>query len=61
MNDREKRILALVEYGRTIQGDGWRAGEEIIEKYELEIPEFRRWAYALGIVLRAEELLAGLA
>lgn len=61
MNDREKLIKALAEYGRTIQRDGWRSGETIIEKYELEIPEFRRWAYALGIALRAEELLAGLA
>lgn len=61
MDDREKRIQALAEYGRTIRKDGWMAGEAIIEKYELEITEFRRWAYALGIVLRAEELLAGLA
>jgi hypothetical protein len=61
MDDREKRIQALTEYGWTIRRDGWRAGETIIERYELEIPEFRRWAYALGIVLRAEELLAGLA
>ena len=60
MVDQEKRILALAEYGRTIRRDGWRAGEAIIEKYELEIPEFRRWAYALGIMLRADELLAAL-
>lgn len=52
---------ALLEYGKTIQRDGWEAGERVIERNELRIPDFRRWAYALGIMLRAEELLAGLA
>lgn len=58
MKGREKLIQALAEYGQTIRKDGWTAGEPIIERHERKIPEFRRWAYALGIVLRVEELLA---
>lgn len=61
MRDRKKLVRALAEYGRTIQRDGWRAGEPIIDQYERTIPDFRRWAYALAIMLRAEELLAALA
>ena len=61
MVDREELLRALAEYGRTIQEDGWRAGELMIERYAREIPDFKRWAYARGIMLRAEELLAGLA
>ena len=61
MTDREELLRALAKYGRTIQKDGWRAGEAVILRYESGIPDFRRWAYALGILLRAEELLAGLA
>jgi hypothetical protein len=61
MTNREKLIRGITEYGRTIQVDGWQAGEAVIRKYESRIPDFRRWAYALGILLRAEELLAGLA
>lgn len=58
MKDRNELIQALTEYGQAIQRDGWKAGESIIERHERKIPEFRRWAYALGIVLRAEELLS---
>ena len=58
MKDRATLIQALKEYGHAIQRDGWRAGESIIVRYELVVPDFRRWAYALGIMLRAEELLA---
>lgn len=61
MEDREKLTQALKEYGRVIRRDGWRAGEPIIARYERSVPDFRRWAHALGIVLRAEEILAGLA
>lgn len=50
---------ALVHYGRTIRREGWMAGEPLIEEYERTIPEFRKWAHALGIMLRAEELLDG--
>lgn len=61
MKGREELVQALTEYGQAIRKDGWAAGEPIIEQHERKIPEFRRWAYALGIMLRAEELLAGLA
>ena len=61
MTDREELILAVSEYGKAIQENGWMAGEATIERYERRIPDFRKWAYALGIMLRAEELLAGLA
>jgi hypothetical protein len=49
---------ALVEYGCTIKAQGWEAGEPLIEAGEARFKDFRRWAYALGIVLRTEELLA---
>ena len=61
MTDREELTLAVSEYGKAIQENGWMAGEVVIERYERRIPDFRKWAYALGIMLRAEELLAGLA
>lgn len=61
MTNRPELIRALTEYGRTIKRDGWRVGEPLIDRCEKTIPDFRRWAYALGIMLRAEELLAGLA
>lgn len=61
MVDRKELLEVLVEYGKTIRKDGWKAGERLIERYELGIPDFRRWAYALGIVLRTKEILAGLA
>lgn len=61
MENREELVHAIAEYGRTIQKDGWQAGEAVILRYEPGISDFRRWAYALGIMLRAEELLAGLA
>ena len=61
MIDREELILAVSEYGKEIQENRWMAGELVIQRYEHRIPDFRSWAYALGIMLRAEELLAGLA
>ncbi len=61
MKGRKELIQALAEYGQTIRKNGWAAGEPVIERHERKIPEFRRWAHALGIMLRAEELLAGLA
>ncbi len=48
---------ALAAYGRTIKADGWKAGEKLIDRREKEYPEFRKWAYALGIMLRAGEIL----
>ena len=61
MRDPERLKAALAHYGQTIQSKGWRAGEPIIRHYERELHDFRRWAHALGIMLRAEEILAGLA
>jgi hypothetical protein len=58
---KDELIRALTEYGRAIKRGGWRAGEPLISQYERTIPDFRRWARALGIMLRAEELLASLA
>lgn len=50
-------IQALAQYGRTIRKDGWKAGEPLIAKNEKRFKDFKRWAYALSIVLRANELL----
>lgn len=61
MKGRKELIQALAEYGQAIKRDGWAAGEPIIERHERKIPEFRRWAHALGIMLRVKELLADLA
>jgi hypothetical protein len=52
---------ALVEYGSTIKAHGLESGEPLIDAGEARFKDFRRWAYALGIVLRVEELLAALA
>lgn len=49
--------LDLVRYGEIIQRDGWRAGEAFIRQAARRHEDFRRWAYALGIALRAQELL----
>lgn len=54
---KEELIQALAQYGRAIRKDGWKAGEPLIEKYEKRFKDFKRWAYALGIMLRANELL----
>lgn len=48
---------ALEEYGATIQEHGWEAGEALIEKYSEQYRDFERWARALSIVLRTNELL----
>lgn len=50
-------VEALAEYGRAIQQDGWKAGEPLIQKHARRFVDFKKWAYALGIMLRAEELL----
>lgn len=49
---------ALAHYGAEIKHKGWKAGEPLIEKYENRFPGFRKWAYALGIMLRAREIFA---
>lgn len=48
---------ALTRYGRTIKRNGWQAGEPIIEKESKRFRDFRKWAMALGIMLRAQEIL----
>lgn len=48
---------ALIEYGRTIGRNGFQAGEPIIRKYSAKYRDFEKWAAALGIMLRARELL----
>lgn len=50
-------IDALADYGRTIKQNGWQAGESLIEKYSSRFEDFKKWAYALAIMLRAEEIL----
>jgi hypothetical protein len=55
----EEMKRELIEYGRRIQIEGWQIMEPMIWKAEKRWPDFRRWAYALGIVLRAEEILNG--
>lgn len=54
-----RRIEALAQYGRIITQQGWAAGEPFIERQERLHPgcNFRRWAHALGIMLRAKEIL----
>lgn len=48
---------ALAHYGEIIRKNGWHAGEKLIKKYEKDLTDFRKWAYALGITLRANEVL----
>lgn len=48
---------ALACYGRTIKKSGWQAGEPLIEKESRRFKDFRKWATALGIILRAQEIL----
>lgn len=50
--------IELAEYGKTIRKAGWRAGEPLVARGELRWPGvFKQWAHALGIMLRAIELL----
>jgi hypothetical protein len=55
MND--EMMKALVEYGRTIRERGWKEGEPLIDAGEKKFQDFRRWATALGIMLRTGEIL----
>ena len=48
---------ALEAYGRRILEGGWAAGEPLILEGERRFEAFRQWAYALGICLRAREIL----
>jgi hypothetical protein len=47
----------LARYGRLIRQDGWESGEPMILEAEKRWPDFRRWAHALAIMLRTEEIL----
>ncbi len=51
------RREALGEYGSRIMEHGAGAGEAVIKKYEAVFADFRNLAYALRIILRADELL----
>jgi hypothetical protein len=56
----DKAMLdALAEYGRTIKAHGWTAGEPLIDAGEIRFKDFRKFAHALGIMLRTKEILDG--
>jgi len=48
---------ALAIYGATIKERGWEAGEPMIARFAEEFMDFREMAWAVGMVLRAEEIL----
>lgn len=49
---------ALKNYAKTIKNEGWKAGESLIKKGIKEFgADFKKWAYAIGVALRAKELL----
>lgn len=48
---------ALQEYGRTIRKSGWKAGEPLIRMNAKRFKDFKKWARALAMMLRATELL----
>lgn len=56
MKRNEKLVKALAHYGATIKELGWKSGEPLIVKYSEQFLNFHELAWALGIVLRAEEL-----
>ena len=48
---------ALKDYAKTIKNQGWKAGESLIEKYKKRFPDFDKWATAMTIMLRLNEML----
>jgi len=49
---------ALTEYGQTAKKNGWKSAEPLIEAGKKKFgKDFQKWAHALGIMLRAQELL----
>lgn len=48
---------ALMVYGATIKAEGWEAGEPVIAKFSEEFMDFREMAWAVAVVLRAEEII----
>ena len=53
----EDLLCDLSDYCETIKHEGWKAGEPLIESYGKKYANFRELAYALGVVLRAYELI----
>lgn len=49
-------VKALSIYGATIKELGWEAGEPLIAQFSEKFMNFREMAWAVGIVLRAEEI-----
>lgn len=56
--DKGRLAADLARYGRIIRRRGWKAGDAFIRRAEKRHRDFRRWATALAILLRTEELLA---
>lgn len=52
-----KLAKALALYGTTIKELGWEAGEPLISRFSEEFLNFREMAWAVGVVLRAEEII----
>ena len=50
---------ALKYYSKVVSEKGWRAGKPLIAKYSKRWPGFKKWAKALRIMIRAEELMKG--
>ena len=59
--DKERLTADLARDGRIVKRRGWKAGEAFIRRASRRHKDFDRWAHALAIMLRAEELLADLA
>ncbi len=56
--DKQKLVLsALKEYGQALKNKNRKASELVLEKYAKSIPDFDKWALALRLMLRADELL----
>ena len=50
-------IAALAEYGKAVLAKGWKAGEPIIRKHLEAFPDFDKFAMAMRLMMRADELL----
>lgn len=56
MGHNDKLAKALALYGATIKELGWKAGEPLIVKYVEQFENFKELAWAICVVLRAEEI-----
>ena len=57
--EKQKRdilVSVLAEYGSAVKVGGWQAGEPIIEANK-NIPDIEKWAMAMRLMIRADELL----